>query len=93
MKTQGYFVQFRIDSTRTYANFTSPRRPLNLNAARSYQAHLERQHSAGRVVDVVTGEVMTEWEGEKEMLQIVLLKAWLNIKYPKVAIPVVVGAR
>lgn len=60
-QVEGYQVLFFVKLTGKWAPYTSAKRPLDLGMARAYRAHLERSTTAGKIVDLATGNVIEEW--------------------------------
>lgn len=63
-KLTGFRVDFLVDMTQHYAPYTYPKLPVTREMAQSLGDHLKRIGSAGRIVDVTTGEIISEWKGK-----------------------------
>lgn len=60
----GYRVEHISAMTGSYIAYTSPKKPVELEMAESYAAHLERNQCGGRIIDNATGQVTKVWQGK-----------------------------
>jgi len=60
----GYRVELVIATTGHYAPYTAAKRPVSLEMAQSYAAHLERNRCGGRIIANATGEIVKQWQGK-----------------------------
>lgn len=60
----GYRVELVIAKLGSYAPYTAPKKPVTLEMAESYAAHLARNQCGGRIIDNGTGAVVKTWAGK-----------------------------
>jgi hypothetical protein len=64
MVATGYRVDLKLTTTGTFIEYTSLKVPVTLEMAEALGRGLQRQHAAGRIVAVPSGEVVKEWGTE-----------------------------